>query len=143
MAIPTSLRLEFVTPERAIAHEDVDEIQLPGEDGYFGVLPGHAPLLAALQTGEMWYRKGSDRQYAFIAGGFAEVVPDRVSILAQVAEKADDIDIQRAEAARRRAEEELGVQKATVTEMDFELARIALLRAITRLDVARHTKRRG
>ena len=71
------------------------------------MLPGHAPLLAALATGEMWYRKGAEKKYAFIAGGFAEVVPDRVSILAQVAERAEDIDLARAEAAKRRAEERL------------------------------------
>jgi F-type H+-transporting ATPase subunit epsilon len=139
MSIPKHLRLEFVTPERAIAHEDVDEVGLPGEDGDFGVLPGHAPLLAALRTGDMWYRKGADRIHAFVAGGFAEVVPDRVSVLAQVAERADDIDDQRAEAAKRRAEELL---RAPVTEMDFERARIALLRAMTRLEVSQYARRR-
>lgn len=139
MALPKHLRLEFVTPERTIAHDDVDEVQLPGEEGYFGVLPGHAPLLASLVTGEMWYRKGSERIHAFVADGFAEVVPDRVSILAQTAERADDIDDQRAEAAKRRAEDLL---KSPVTDMDFEKARIALLRAITRLEVSRHARRR-
>jgi F-type H+-transporting ATPase subunit epsilon len=141
MAIPTHLRLEFVTPERAIAHDEVDEVQLPGEEGYFGVLPGHAPLLAALRTGEMWYRKGNETTFAFLAGGFAEVVPDRVSILAQVAERAEDIDAARAEAAMRRAEERLA--KSTVVEVDFERARIAMLRAITRLQVSRHTRSRS
>ena len=141
MAIPTHLRLEFVTPERAIAHEDVDEVQLPGEEGYFGVLPGHAPLLAALRTGEMWYRRGAETKYAFLAGGFAEVVPDRVSILAQVAERAEDIDIERAEAAKRRAEAEL--TKPSTVDFDAERARIAMLRAITRLQVSRHTRHRS
>ena len=142
MSIPTSLRLEFVTPERAIVHEDVDEVELPGEDGFFGVLPGHAPLLAALKTGQMWYRRGSERRYAFIAGGFAEVLPDRVSILAQVAERAEDIDLQRAEASKRRAEERLA-QPASLSEFDAERARIALLRAITRLNISRQTRPRG
>jgi F-type H+-transporting ATPase subunit epsilon len=141
MAIPTHLRLEFVTPERAIAHDEVDEVQLPGEEGYFGVLPGHAPLLAALQTGDMWYRKGTEVTHAFLAGGFAEIVPDRVSILAQVAERAEDIDAARAEAALRRAEERLA--KAAVVDVDFERARIAMLRAITRLQVSRHTRSRS
>ena len=141
MALPKHLRLEFVTPERAITHEDVDEVEIPGEEGYFGVLPGHAPLLAALQTGEMWYRKGAERRYAFIAGGFAEVVSDRVSILAQVAERAEDIDLARAEASKRRAEERLA--RPSVVDMDAERARIALLRAITRLQVSRHTRSRG
>lgn len=140
MALPKSLRLEFVTPERALAHEDVDEVQLPGESGYFGVLPGHAPLLAALRTGEMWYRRGAEKYFAFVAGGFAEVLPDRVSILAQVAERAEDIDLQRVEASKRRAEERLA--KAQVTEVDYERARIALLRALTRLEVSRHIRPR-
>ena len=99
MALPTHLRLEFVTPERAIVHDDVDEVEIPGAEGFFGVLPGHAPLLAALGTGELWYRKGTEKKYAFVAGGFAEVLPDRVAILAPVAERAEDIDAQRAEAA--------------------------------------------
>ena len=141
MATSTHLRLEFVTPERAIAHEEVDELELPGEAGYFGVLPGHAPLLASLKTGEMWYRQGNIRTYAFLDGGFAEVLPDRVSILAQVAERADDIDSQRAETAKRRAEDLLA--KPQVTDMDFERARIAMLRALTRLRVSGHTKRGG
>src|SRR6187402_275242 len=114
MAIPTHLRLEFVTPERAIAHDDVDEVELPGEEGFFGVLPGHATI------------------HAFIGGGFAEVTPDRVSILAPVAERAEDIDLARAEAAKRRAEERLA---KPMPDVDFERARISLLRAISRLDV--------
>jgi len=141
MAIPKSLRLEFVTPERAIAHEDVDEVELPGEDGFFAVLPGHAPLLAALKTGPVWFRKGSEKTYAFISSGFAEVTADQVSVLAQVAERAEDIDIARAEAAKRRAEERLS--KPTQTDFDAERARIAMLRALTRLQVARQARTRG
>jgi F-type H+-transporting ATPase subunit epsilon len=141
MAIPRHLTLEFVTPERAIVHEDVDEVELPGEEGFFGVLPGHAPLLAALKTGPMWYRSGADKHYAFIASGFAEVLPDRVSVLAQVAERAEDIDIQRADASKRRAEERLA--RPTVVDLDAERARVALLRALTRLQVARQARPRG
>ena len=140
MAIPKHLTLEFVTPERAIVHDDVDEVELPGEEGFIGVLPGHAPLLAALKTGEMWYRKGTDKKFAFIAGGFAEIVPDRVSILAQVAERAEDIDLARAEAAKRRAEERISKPSS---EIDVERARIALLRALTRVQVSRHIRSRG
>lgn len=140
MAIPKHLRLEFVTPERAIVHDDVDEVELPGEQGHIGVLPGHAALLAALQMGMMWYRKGTERKYAFIDGGFAEVVADRVSILAQVAERAEDIDTARAEAAKRRAEDVLA---KPVVDQDVERARIAMLRALTRLQVSRHTRTRG
>ena len=139
MALPTHLRLEFVTPERAIVHEDVDEVEIPGEEGYFGVLPGHAPLLAALRTGELWYRKGAERNYAFVDGGFAEVLPDRVAILAQVAERAEEIDVQRAEAAKRRAEERL---TRPVADLDFERARAALLKALARLEVSHHLRSR-
>jgi F-type H+-transporting ATPase subunit epsilon len=139
MAIPKHLQLEFVTPERAIVHEDVDEVELPGEEGYFGVLPGHAPLLAALRTGHLWYRKGTEKRYAFVAGGFVEVVPTRVSVLAPVAERAEDIDVARAEAAKRRAEEQLA--KPGVADFDAERARIALLRALTRLQISRHPRR--
>ncbi|MCC7008242.1 MAG: F0F1 ATP synthase subunit epsilon [Acidobacteria bacterium] len=136
--MPGHLRLEFVTPAQSIVHEEVDEVQLPGEEGQFGVLPGHAPMLAALSTGPMWYRKGADTKYAFVAGGFVEVLPDRVSVLAQVAERAEDIDIERAEAAKRRAEEQLA--RASVIDADVERARIAMLRAIARLQVSRQLR---
>lgn len=141
MAIPKHIRLEFVTPQRAVVHDEVDEVELPGEEGFFGVLPGHAPMLAALKTGQMWYRKGQDIKHAFIDGGFAEVLPDRVSVLAQVAERAEDIDLARAEAAKRRAEERLS--KPTVVDFDAERARVALLRAITRLNVSRQGRSRS
>jgi len=140
MAIPTHLRLEFVTPERALAQNEVDEVVIPGEMGDLGVLPGHAPLLTALRPGEMWYRKGKDKFFAFVGGGFAEVVGDRVSILAEVAERADEIDLARAEAARKRAEDAL-IRPTSDTEM--ELARIALARAIARLEIARRQRPRG
>ena len=140
MTIPKQLRLEFVTPERVIAHEEVDELVLPGEGGYFGVLPGHTPLLAALAVGDMWYRIGSEKFHVFVDGGYAEVMPDRVSVLARVAERAEDIDLERAAAARRRAEDRLA--KPVVSEIDFERARIALLRAVSRMDVARYARRR-
>jgi F-type H+-transporting ATPase subunit epsilon len=133
MAIPAHIRLEFVTPERALVHEDVDEVEIPGEDGYFGVLPGHAPLLAALQPGELWYRRGGEKKYAFVAGGFAEVLPDRVAILAQVAERAEDIDAQRAEASKRRAEDRLA---RPTSDLDAERARAAVLRSLMRLQVS-------
>jgi len=135
MAIPAHLRLEFVTPERAIVYDDVDEVELPGEDGYFGVLPGHAPLLAALRVGEMWYRKGTEKRYAFLAGGFAEVLAGRVAVLAYTAERAEDIDAQRAEAAKHRAEQRLA--KTHLAEIDAERARVALMRALIRLSVSR------
>jgi F-type H+-transporting ATPase subunit epsilon len=132
MSIPTSIDLQIVTPDRMLVHEQVDEVEIPGVNGYFGVLPGHTPLLAALSVGELWYRKGQEKTYLAIALGFAEVLPDRVSILAQLAERADEIDVDRAESARKRAAERLE-QKADV---DYERARAALMKSMTRLQVS-------
>jgi len=143
MPIPKHLRLEFVTPVRAIVHEDVDEVEIPGEEGYFGVLPGHAPLLAALKAGELWYRTGAEKKYAFVGGGFAEVLPDRVAILSQIGERAEDIDVQRAEAAKRRAEDRLARPAASSEHVDAERARLALLKALARLQVSRHVRSRA
>src|ERR687895_1149892 len=123
MALPTHIDLQIVTPERLVVQEQVDEVQIPGSEGYFGVLPGHTPLLAALAVGELWYRKGHEKTYLSIAFGFAEVLPDRVTILARLAERAEDVDVERAEAARQRAEERL----AQKTDVDYERARAALL----------------
>jgi F-type H+-transporting ATPase subunit epsilon len=132
MALPTTIELQVVTPERMLVHEQVDEVEVPGSDGYFGVLPGHTPLLAALSVGELWYRKGQEKTYLSIVHGFAEILPDRVTILAQLAERAEDIDIERAEAARKRASERLE-QRA---EVDYERARLALTKSMTRLQVS-------
>jgi F-type H+-transporting ATPase subunit epsilon len=140
MAIPSHLALEIVTPERAIVHEKVDEVQIPGADGYFGVLPGHTPLLASLQVGQLWYRKGSEYTYMSVAFGFAEVLPDRVTILAQIAERAEEIDIERAQAERQRAEDALTRKHS---EQDLEVARVSLLKALTRLQVANRARTRG
>src|ERR1043165_6382170 len=107
MALPTHLDLRIVTPERLLVHEQVDEVQVPGSEGYFGVLPGHTPLLADLAVGELWYRKGQEQHYLSLAFGFCEVLPDRVTVLARIAERAEDIDTERAEAARKRAEQRL------------------------------------
>jgi F-type H+-transporting ATPase subunit epsilon len=133
MALPTSIELQIVTPDRLILREQVDEVEIPGSEGYFGVLPGHTPLLAALAVGELWYRKGQEKTYLAIAFGFAEVLPDRVTILARLAERADEIDAERAEAARLRAEERLAQQQS---EVDYERARTALLKSLARLEVA-------
>jgi F-type H+-transporting ATPase subunit epsilon len=133
MALPTHLQLHIVSVDRLLVNETVDEVEIPGADGYFGVLPGHTPLLALLGTGELWYRRQQEKHYLSIAFGFAEVQPDRVTILAQVAEKADEIDTARAEAAKRRAEERLN--QPTMT-MDAERARVALMKSLIRLQVA-------
>jgi F-type H+-transporting ATPase subunit epsilon len=138
--IPSSLELHIVTPEHAIVHEEVDEVEIPGADGYFGVLPGHTPLLATLQVGVLWYRKGTEKFFLALAFGFAEVMPDRVTILAQIAERAEDIDVTRAQTARTRAEQRLG---RPAMEMDFERARIALLKAMTRLQVSARARTRA
>ena len=139
MAIPKQMRLEFVTLERPVVQDDVDEVVLPGELGDFGVLPGHAPLLAALRVGTMWYRKGNERRYAFVDGGFAEVVQDRVSVLARVGEHAEDIDVAHAEESKRRAEAQLAKAGA---DADVDAARAALQRAVARLEAARHSRAR-
>jgi F-type H+-transporting ATPase subunit epsilon len=143
MDLPQHLQLQIVSADRSLVNEQVDEIEIPGAEGYFGVLPGHTPLLALLGAGELWYRRGSgdnDRHYLAIAFGFAEVQPDAVTILAQIAEKADDIDVERALAAKKRAEERL---VTPAMEMDFERARIALLKSLIRLQVAARARTRA
>ena len=145
--IPSQLTLEIVTPDHAVAHAEVDEVEIPGEDGYLGVLPGHTPLLTSLKVGEMWYRKGSERHFLSVAFGFAEILPDRVIVLARMAEKAEDIDIARAEAAKRRAEERLAQVQARAgagqIDQDLDRARIALMKALVRLNVATRARTRG
>src|SRR5437899_7583737 len=98
-----ALFLEVVTPERRIVAEMVDETILPGSEGYLGVRPGHAPLLSALGIGELTYRRGTGRRHLALTWGFVEVLPDRVSVLAEIAERAEEIDRGRAERARDRA----------------------------------------
>jgi F-type H+-transporting ATPase subunit epsilon len=138
-ALPTSLTLEIVTPDRALVTEQVDEVQVPGSDGYFGVLPGHAPLLASLSVGELWYRIGQEKHYLAIAFGFVEVLPDRVTVLARIAEREQDIDIARAEAAMARAEKRIGEPR---TDIDFERARIAMMKSLIRLQVVSRARTR-
>jgi F-type H+-transporting ATPase subunit epsilon len=139
MAVPSKIALELVTPDRALVREDVDEVQVPGSEGYFGVLPGHTPLLATMKPGEFWYRVGSEKFFLSVAGGFVEVLPDRVTVLAQVAERAEDIDVARAEAARKRAEERVSRQ---APDIDFERARFALQKSLIRLQVASRARTR-
>ena len=140
MTVPAHLMLELVTPERAVALETVDEVEIPGVDGYLGVLPGHTPLLVALKVGELWYRKGEDRTYISVAFGFAEVLPDRVRVLAQVAERATDIDIDRAEAAASRARERIA---SSVDDVDFERAQLSLLKSTLRIEVSKKSRSNG
>jgi F-type H+-transporting ATPase subunit epsilon len=140
MALPTKLTLEIVTPDRALVNEQVDEVELPGSEGYFGVLPGHTELLASLQVGELWYRIGQEKYYLAVAFGFVEVLPDHVTVLARIAERAQDIDVSRAEAARKRAEERVARPTA---DMDFERARVALMKSLIRLQVASRARTRA
>jgi F-type H+-transporting ATPase subunit epsilon len=140
VALPTHIQLQIVSAERSLVNVQVDEVEIPGADGYFGVLPGHTPLLALLGAGELWYRQGQEKHYLALAFGFAEVQADRVTILAQIAERPDEIDVARAEAARKRAEER--IYKPSV-DMDAERARIALLKAMIRLQVASRVKIRA
>jgi F-type H+-transporting ATPase subunit epsilon len=130
--IPTSIELQIVTPDKLLVREQVDEVEIPGAQGYFGVLPGHTPMLASLAVGEMWYRKGQEKTFLSLANGFAEVLPDRVTILAQIAERAEEIDPARAEEAKKRAEARLQQAK----DIDYERARAALQKALVRLQVS-------
>ena len=139
-AIPKNLNLLVVSADRSLVNEQVDEVEIPGSDGYFGVLPGHTQLLALLGAGELWYRQGQEKHYLLIAFGFAEVQPEQVTILAEVAERPDEIDVSRAEAARRRAEERLA---RPVIDMDAERARISLLKSLIRLQVASRARIRS
>jgi F-type H+-transporting ATPase subunit epsilon len=137
MALPAKLKLRIVTPDLAITHE-VDEVALPGSEGDFGVLPGHTPFFAALRTGPMWYRQGAEKHQLVVGIGFAEVLPDEVTVLAQVAERAEDLDQARAEAGMTRAQEMLS---AVPHEIDFERARLSLLRTLQQLQA--ETRRGG
>ena len=147
--LPDSLTLEVVTPERQLLHETgVREVQLPGLDGFLGILPGHAPLLTELGIGELSYRRDGQRHYAVIVFGFAEVLPDRVSVLAETAERAEEIDVERARAGRERAEklllagagreraEKLLLAGAGAAEADWDEVNRALQRATVRLQAA-------
>jgi F-type H+-transporting ATPase subunit epsilon len=141
MALPTKLLLEIVTPDRALVREEIDEVVVPAFDGYLGVLPGHTPLLATLKVGELWYRQGQEKHYLAVAFGFLEVLPDHVTVLAQVSERPEEIDVQRAERAKQRAEERLA-QPSAPADLDFERARIAMMKSLIRLQVASRARTR-
>jgi F-type H+-transporting ATPase subunit epsilon len=129
------LTLELATPTRLVVTAEVDEVVVPGSLGYFGVLPGHAPLLATLGTGEVTYRVSREEYHVAVSGGFAEVRNDKVIILADVAETPADIDRARAERARDRAEARLSGRQQE-EEVDYTRAMCALARAQMRLQVA-------
>ncbi|MCB2149022.1 MAG: F0F1 ATP synthase subunit epsilon [Deltaproteobacteria bacterium] len=131
-----NLRLEVVTPEKSVVSEGAQIVMAPGSLGEFGVLPGHTPFLTTLKTGALKYKDESGRErFVFVSSGFAEALPDRVTVLAESAERRKDIDIERAKAALERAEKRLQTQ-AREEEIDFIRAKAALLRAIGRIQLA-------
>ncbi|HUQ16283.1 MAG TPA: F0F1 ATP synthase subunit epsilon [Candidatus Saccharimonadales bacterium] len=133
------LRLEIITPEGAVYADDVDMVIAPGSEGYLGILPHHAPLLSALGQGELRVRQAGVEQSLAVFGGFIDVRPDHVTVLTDAAEQADDIDEQRAEAARERAKQALA---AGTSGPDDARARASLERAIVRLRVSERRRRR-
>jgi F-type H+-transporting ATPase subunit epsilon len=128
------IQLTIVTPERQLVNEQVDELQIPGAEGYLGVLPGHAPLFTELKVGELSYRKGNTWTSLAVAWGFAEVLPDQVRVLAETAERAHEIDLERAMRAKERAEQRLSRGS---DDLNYDRALIALQRALIRIQVAR------
>jgi F-type H+-transporting ATPase subunit epsilon len=139
MALPESIHLEIVTPEKQLFSGPVDSITVPASTGYLGILPGHAPLLAELGIGEIRYGVGGRAEHLFCSWGFLEVLPDRVVVLAQSGEAASDIDVKRAEEAKARAEIRLASKDPGI---DFSRAQLALLRAISRLNTAQRGRMR-
>jgi F-type H+-transporting ATPase subunit epsilon len=134
--LPEFIELVVVTPEKQLLRQSTREVQLPGAEGYLGILPGHAPLITELGIGELSYHDPSGKESAHLAiiRGFAEVLPDRVTVLAETAEFAADIDIARAEAAKARAEQRLA---SGDTNIDWDRVTISLQRALIRIQVAR------
>jgi len=131
--MPDTFQLEIVTPEKMAVKEVAEEAQIPGSNGYLGILPGHAPLITELAVGEITYRSNGITHHLAVAWGFAEVLPDKVTILAETAERPEEIDKRRALEAKQRAEERL---KSGSTEVDYARAQDALQRAETRIQVA-------
>ena len=132
--LPTEIHLEIATPDHQVVRDSVTAVSVPGKEGELGILPGHAPLLSLLKVGELSYRHGNLTHFLAINWGFVEVLPDRVIILAQTAERAEEIDVERANRAKQRAEGRLS--KVSDLEIDMERARIALERSLLRLQVA-------
>jgi F-type H+-transporting ATPase subunit epsilon len=135
--IPKTLTLEVVTPTRMVVQEEVDEIVAPGFEGYFGVLGGHLPFMSTLKIGELAYRKNGRWRYLAVSWGYVEVLPETVVVLADAAEKAEEIDVTRAERARQRAMEQLARREDET--VDVARAEGSLTRALTRIEVAGKT----
>ncbi len=135
--MPDTFQLEIVTPEKKVVDTAAEEVQIPGKNGYLGILPGHAPLITELAVGEITFRENSTDQRLAVAWGFAEVLPNKVTILAETAERPAEIDVERARKAKERAEQRL---TSGDTSVDVERALDALHRAEARLDVAETAK---
>jgi len=133
MPLPDAIHLEVVTPEKRVVSEVVETVRLPGSEGSLGVLPGHTPLLTSLGIGELVYTRGGTKHYVAVAWGFAEVLPERVSVLAEVAERAEGIDRGRAARARDRALKRL---RERPPDTDFRRAQVSLQKAIIRLQIS-------
>jgi F-type H+-transporting ATPase subunit epsilon len=128
-----TLHLQIITPDKKVVDEQTDQVQIPGKSGYLGILPGHAPLITELAIGEISYNVAGTMQYIAVSWGFAEVLPNRVTILADTAERAEDINVKRAEEARAKAQELL---RNPTPDMDYDEVNHSLRRAEVRLDVA-------
>jgi F-type H+-transporting ATPase subunit epsilon len=135
-----TLRLEIITAERQVFADDVNVVVAPGIEGELGILPHHAPLMTMLKPGELLIRKNGEEMYLAVSGGFLEVRPDKIIILADACERAEEINIDRAEEAKRRAEEQL---KTRPPELDVAQAQAALLRSLIRLKVAERRRRKS
>jgi F-type H+-transporting ATPase subunit epsilon len=131
--MPDTFQLEIVTPEKLVVNEAVEEAQIPGLGGYLGILPGHAPLITELAVGKITYKAHGVTKDLAVAWGFAEVLPDKVTMLAETAERPEEIDVARAQKAKERAEQML---KSNDPQLDYDRAQDALKRAETRLEVA-------
>jgi F-type H+-transporting ATPase subunit epsilon len=132
--LPENIELEVVTPERHVLSESVQSLEMPGKDGYLGILPGHAPLITELGIGILTYHKGAEVRYLTVIHGYAEVLPDRVIVLAELSERAEEIDLARVRSALERAQAELA--KAGSPDMDWQVASAALERATIRMQAA-------
>lgn len=132
--MPETFQLEIVTPEKMVVKDAAEEMQLPGKNGYLGILPGHAPLITELTAGQLSFRSAGETHYLSVAWGFAEVLPEKVTVLAETAERAEDIDVNRAERAKERAEKRLS---SGDPQVDVHRAQQALAKALARLAAAK------
>ncbi|MGO9591610.1 MAG: F0F1 ATP synthase subunit epsilon [Candidatus Acidiferrales bacterium] len=130
MALPYAIELQVVTPQRHVLQETVQAIEIPGKEGYLGILPGHAPLITELGIGILAYRKSGETRYVTVIHGYAEVLPDRVIVLAELSERAEEIDVARAKAAHERAQAELA--KTSAGSPDWQERKLAVERALVR-----------